>query len=289
MCGCTLARICTRTCSLTEEFDEAAVAVRLVVLLFERALVELLEAEGAHEVLRVELLAHGRDAAARDGLLAAGAQRAAALVVVGLAVRLALVVEEAAVYEGSEALPADEALGVPQRIEGRDVVLEDGPGAAATFGGKHVKVVLSAERLSILLVETFWSKKGSALGTEEVLRVPSLVQSRHNFIQYGPITVVASGREEAVVVFLAVRLPLALKEVLGAYLLLTVGAHKVLRVPRSAHGSHHLSNYRLLAGATDALSHRLDSEPVEVGLQASQHVVQLVGWFGGSSGRSLPL
>lgn len=59
---------------LTEEFDEAAVTVRLVVLLFERAFVELLQAEGADEVFRVELLGHGGDAAARDGLLAARAQ-----------------------------------------------------------------------------------------------------------------------------------------------------------------------------------------------------------------------
>lgn len=59
-------------------------------------------------------------------------------------------------------------------------------------------------------------------------------------IQYGSITVVASWGEQAVVVSLAVRLPVSLKEVPGANLLLAVGAHKVLRVPRSAHGSHHL-------------------------------------------------
>lgn len=99
-----LTHICTQACSLTEEFDKAAVAVRLVILFFEGALVKLLEAKSTHKVLWVELLAHGRDAAAGDGLLAAGAQRATALVVMGLAVRLALVVKEAAVYEGSEAL-----------------------------------------------------------------------------------------------------------------------------------------------------------------------------------------
>lgn len=138
-------------------------------------------------------------------------------------------------------------------------------------------------------METFWSEKGSTLGTEEVLWMPSLVQSSHYSIQYGSITVVASRREQVVVVFLTVRLPLALKEVPGAYLLLAVGAHKVLRVPCSAHGSHHLSNYGFLAGSADTFSHRLDTESVEVGLQASQHVVQLVGWFGGTGGRRLPL
>lgn len=103
---------------LAKELDEAALAVGLVVLLFERALVELLQAEGADKVLRVELLGHGRDAAARDGLLAAGAEGAALLVVVGLAVRLALVVEKASVDERREALSADETLRMPKRVEG---------------------------------------------------------------------------------------------------------------------------------------------------------------------------
>lgn len=67
---------------LTEEFNKAALAVGLVILLLEGAFVKLLEAESAHKVLWVELLAHGCDAAAGDGLLAARAQRAAPLVVV---------------------------------------------------------------------------------------------------------------------------------------------------------------------------------------------------------------
>jgi hypothetical protein len=46
-----------------EELLEAAVAVGLVVLLLERALVKLLQAEGADEVLRVEFPEHGRYAA----------------------------------------------------------------------------------------------------------------------------------------------------------------------------------------------------------------------------------
>lgn len=79
-------------------------AVRLVVLLLEGALVQLLEAESTHKVLRMELPAHGCDAAAGDGLLAAGAQRATALVIVGLAVWLPVMIEEAAVNEWREAL-----------------------------------------------------------------------------------------------------------------------------------------------------------------------------------------
>lgn len=99
----------TQAQSLTEELNKAGVAVGLVILLFEGALIKLLETEGAHKVLGVELLAHGCDAAAGDGLLAARAQRATALVVVSLAVWLAVVVKEAAIYKWREALLEDTA------------------------------------------------------------------------------------------------------------------------------------------------------------------------------------
>lgn len=89
---------------LAEQLDEAALAVRLVVLLFEGALVELLKAEGTDKMLGMELLAHGCDTAARDGLLTAGTQRPAAGVIMDLAVGLTVVLEETAVDEGCEAL-----------------------------------------------------------------------------------------------------------------------------------------------------------------------------------------
>lgn len=52
---------------------------------------------------------------------------------------------------------------------------------------------------------------------------------------------------------------------------------------------HHLANDGFLAGSTDTFSNCLDSESVEVGLQASQHVVKLVGWFGRTSRGGLSL
>lgn len=103
---------------LTEELQEAALAVGLVILLLEGALVELLETKGAHEMLRVELLGHGGDAAAGNGLLAARAQRAAPLVVVHLTVRLPVMLEEAAIDKRREAFPAYKALRVPEGVEG---------------------------------------------------------------------------------------------------------------------------------------------------------------------------
>lgn len=71
-----------------------------------------------HKVVRVEFGPHGGDAAAQDGLLAGMTHAATGLVVVGLAQRFTLVFEEAAIDEGAVALPADEALRVPQRVEG---------------------------------------------------------------------------------------------------------------------------------------------------------------------------
>lgn len=120
-------------------------------------------------------------------------------------------------------------------------------------------------------IVTFWSKKRSTLSTEEVLGMPRPIQGRHHFlntqthtavtvagsslqdtaggstqrasgthVQNGPVAVVAAWREQVVVVLLAVRLAVALKEVSGADLLLAVSAHEVFGVPRPAHGGHHL-------------------------------------------------
>lgn len=52
---------------------------------------------------------------------------------------------------------------------------------------------------------------------------------------------------------------------------------------------HHLAHDGFLAGSTDAFSDGLDAQSVEVRLQAPKHVVQLVGWFGRSGRRGLPL
>lgn len=53
--------------------------------------------------------------------------------------------------------------------------------------------------------------------------------------------------------------------------------------------SRYLPDDGFLAGSTDTFSHRLHSKSVEVRLQASQHVVQLVSWFGWTGGRCLSL
>lgn len=258
---------------LAKELEEAVLTVRLVVLLLEGALVELLEAEGTDEMLRVELLGHGSNAAACDGLLAAGAQRTPPLMIVHLTVGLPIVLKEAAIDKRCEAFPAHKALRVPEGVEGRNVVLQDGPGTAATFGGEHVKVILPAIGLAIFLMEPFGTKEGSTLGTEEVLRVPRSVKGCHHFIQDGAIAVVAAWREEVVIVLFTVGLSIPLKEVPGSNLLLAVGADEMLWVPRLPHGGHNLPSNGLLAGPADTLGNCGNTQFVQVRLQAPQHAI----------------
>lgn len=79
-------------------------AVWFVVLLLEGALVELLEAEGTDKMLRVELLAHGRDAPTCYGLLAAGTERATSFMVVNLTIWLPIMLKETAIHKRGKTL-----------------------------------------------------------------------------------------------------------------------------------------------------------------------------------------
>lgn len=79
--------------------------------------------------------------------------------------------------------PADEAVRVPLAVEGRYVVLHDGAVAAAALGGEHVEVVLAAVGLAVPLVEALLAELLAALGAEEVLRVPGLLQGGHAFLK----------------------------------------------------------------------------------------------------------
>jgi len=92
--------------ALSKEPVVALVAVGLLPLLLEGALVQLLEAEGANKVFGMEFPEHGRDATTGNGFVASCAERAAQCVEVGLAVWLSLVLEEVAV---GERLPAGHA------------------------------------------------------------------------------------------------------------------------------------------------------------------------------------
>lgn len=64
-------------------------------MFLERALVQWLETEHAHEMLRMELAAHSGDASAHDRLLTGRTERAAPCMEVLFAVRQAVVIKEA--------------------------------------------------------------------------------------------------------------------------------------------------------------------------------------------------
>lgn len=102
---------------LAEELDEALVTVGLVVVILERSLVELLQAERANEMLLMKFLAHRANASTGDGFLASSAEGASLGVIVCLAVGQTIQLEEATVCEGSHTLATHEALGVPLLVQ----------------------------------------------------------------------------------------------------------------------------------------------------------------------------
>lgn len=245
--------------------------VGLPVLLFEGALVELLEAIVADEMLGVELALHGGDAATRNGLVAACAQRASHRVVVDLAVRHAVVVKEVALVEWHSTVCTHEAFRMPLCIQRRDKVLHDGPIATTASRSKHVKVVIATVGPAVLLVKAVLSKRLAALGTEEVFRVPGLVQGCYAPVFDGPVAVGTFGGKQTVVILLAVSLAISLKERLGAKLLVALGAHKVLRMPRLAQRCYDLSCDGLLACSTRSLRHGLHPVPRHIRVEMAQH------------------
>ena len=72
---------------------------------------------------------------------------------------------------------------MPLRIQSRDVVLHDGAIAAIALGSEHVEVIGTAIWFAVTFMEAFLAELVAALGTEEVLGVPGLVQSSHAFLK----------------------------------------------------------------------------------------------------------
>jgi len=162
--------------------------------------------------------------------------------------------------------PADEAVRMPLRVQRRDVVLHDGPVAAIALRGKHLEVVVAAIGFAIALMESLLAELLAALGAEEVLRVPGLVQRRDALVQDGAIAVGAPRAKQIVVVRFAIGEAVALEEIAGSQLLAAVVARKVLRMPGLAQGGDHLAHNGLLAGIAAALLHGIDSLATHIGL-----------------------
>lgn len=180
---------------------------------------------------------------------------------------------ETAVGERFQTVCADEAFWMPSAIGCSQVVLSHGFPTARTFGGKELVEVTAAVWFSIFLQETLWSKQVSAVCAEEMLRVPSLVQSCHDVLQYRPLAVGAAWRKHLMVVFLTVRPSLSLKEACCAQLSLTHHAHKVLRVPHFTQCCDHLSHNAFVACSTMAFGFGLHTNLLQIRAQPSQKVI----------------
>ena len=131
--------------------------------------------------------------------MAASTEAASEGVVVVLTVGEPLVFVEASPVKGLLALLADKAVWAPLHVQGRDVVVHDGLGAAAALGGKLAIIALLAVRSILTLMEAVISQlyeidisvtflllatKPNIIAylfptreAEEALRVPCLVQS----------------------------------------------------------------------------------------------------------------
>lgn len=163
-------------------------------------------------------------------------------------------------------VPANKTVSMPLRIQSRHVVLHDWPVAAAAFRGKHVKVIVPTIWFAVTFMEALLAKLFAALGTEEVLCVPGLLQGCYAFIKNGPIAIGAPWREQIVVIRLAVRMSIPLEEVPGAQLLRTMSTSEVFRMPGLAEGGDNLADDRLIAGAATTLLGGVHSLTAHVGL-----------------------
>lgn len=72
---------------------------------------------------------------------------------------------------------------MPLTVKRRYIIFHDSAVAAATLGCEHIEVILAAIGLAVPLVEAFLAELLAALGTEEVLGVPSLLQGSHAFLK----------------------------------------------------------------------------------------------------------
>lgn len=162
--------------------------------------------------------------------------------------------------------PADKAIGMPLRVQCRDIVLHDGTIAAIALGCKHLEVIGAAIGFAITLMETILTELLATLGTEEMLRMPGLIQCGHTFIQYGTITVRTTWTKEIMIIGFTVRESIAFKEVTCAQLLTAMIACKMLRMPCLAQCSDHLTNNGFLACIAATLLYCVNTLTTHIGL-----------------------
>lgn len=118
--------------------------------------------------------------------------------------------------------------------------------AALTARGKQSQEALLAVLLALAVMETFLSKRTTALHAAETLWMPVFVQGSDHFIQDGFVAMCTMGREKSKIVRLAVRPAVLFEKIAASQLGLAFSANKVLWVPHFAQRRHHLSHDRFL-------------------------------------------
>lgn len=162
--------------------------------------------------------------------------------------------------------PAHKAIGMPLRVQCRNIVLHNGTIAAIAFGCKHFEIVGTTIGFTIALVETIFAKLLATLSAKEMLRMPGFIQCRYAFIQNGAITVRATWTKQIMIVGLAIWKTVAFKEITCTQFLATMIAGEMLRMPCLAQRGNHLTNNRFLACIAAALLHRIDTLTTHIGL-----------------------
>lgn len=193
-------------------------------------------------------------------------------------------------------------------VERWNVVLHDGAVAASALRREHVEVVVAAVGLAVAFMEAIIAELLTALGAEEVLGVPGLLEGCHAFleedkmalisrvkwqeftliyIQDWTVAVSTSRAEKVVVISLAVGCSVAFEEVPRAQLLIAMVARKVLRVPCLSKRRDHLTDDRLVACIAASLLHRGNTLTWHIRLKISKHKIELIASLFASVERSL--
>lgn len=72
---------------------------------------------------------------------------------------------------------------MPLGVQGRDVVLHDGTVAAIALGSEHIEIIVAAVGFAITFMEAIFTELLATLGTEEMFRVPGLIQGSYAFLK----------------------------------------------------------------------------------------------------------
>lgn len=71
---------------------------------------------------------------------------------------------------------------MPLGVQGRNIIFHNGTVAAIALGREHIEIVIATIWFAIALMEALLAELLTALGAEEMLRVPGFIQSGDAFL-----------------------------------------------------------------------------------------------------------